>query len=128
MSLNPLKVVPTLISIIRFSSYYGYSLCYGKYIFESMFIGCWHHQTRHVALTESRLFSRQLSGGFLSAFSHQPKKSRFPWEKVKAPSLDLKILQVFFKNRGEILVFKQMLNFLSFFVLLYVAGHFMEIG
>ena len=38
-----------------------------------------------VALTESRLFSRQLSAGFLSAFSHQPKKSRFPWEKVKAP-------------------------------------------
>ena len=28
--------------------------------------------------------------------------------------LDLKILQVFFKNRGEILVFEKMLNFLSF--------------
>ena len=39
----------------------------------------------HLALTESRLFSRQLSAGFLSAFSHQLKKSRFPWEKVKAP-------------------------------------------
>ena len=30
-----------------------------------------------VALTESRPFSRQLSGAFLSAFSHQPKKSWF---------------------------------------------------
>ena len=79
-----------------------------------------------LALTESRLFSRQLSDGFLSAFSHQPKKSRFPWEKVKAPSLDLKILQVFFKNRGEILVFEKMLNFLSFLVLLYVSGHFKQ--
>ena len=38
MSLNPLKVVPTLISIIRFSSYYGYSLCYGKYSFESRYV------------------------------------------------------------------------------------------
>ena len=37
--------------------------------------------------------------------------------------LDLKILQVFFKNRGEILVFEKMLNFLSFLVLLYVSGH-----
>ena len=79
-----------------------------------------------LALTENRLFSRQLSGGFLSAFSHQPKKSRFPWEKVKAPSLDLKILQVFFKNRGEILVFQKMLNFLSFLVLLYVSGRFKQ--
>ena len=35
MSLYPLKMAPTLISIIRFSSYYGYSLCYGKYSFES---------------------------------------------------------------------------------------------
>ena len=31
--------------------------------------------------------------------------------------LYLKILQVFFKNRGEILVFEKMLNFLSFLVL-----------
>ena len=30
-----------------------------------------------LALTESWLFSRQLSDGFLSAFSHQPKISRF---------------------------------------------------
>ena len=37
--------------------------------------------------------------------------------------MDLKILQVFFKNRGEILVFEKMLNFLSFLVLLYVSGH-----
>ena len=36
-----------------------------------------------VALTESRLFSRQLSDGFLSAFSHQPKISRFPWKKLE---------------------------------------------
>ena len=36
-----------------------------------------------LALTESRLFSRQLSDGFLSAFSHQPKISRFPWKKVE---------------------------------------------
>ena len=28
-----------------------------------------------IALTENRLFSRQLSDSFLSAFSHQPKKS-----------------------------------------------------
>ena len=83
-------------------------------------------QCTGLALTESRLFSRQLSGGFLSAFSHNPKKSRFPWEKVKAPSLDLKILQVFFKNRGELLVFQKMLNFLSFLVLLYVSGHFKQ--
>ena len=40
--------------------------------------------------------------------------------------LDLKILQVFFKNRGEILVFEKMLNFLSFLVLLYVSGHFKQ--
>ena len=37
--------------------------------------------------------------------------------------LDLNFLQVFFKNRGEILVFEKMLNFLSFLVLLYVSGH-----
>ena len=43
-----------------------------------------------IALTENRLFSRQLSDGFLSAFSHQPKKSWFPWKKVKAPSLGLR--------------------------------------
>ena len=30
-----------------------------------------------LALTENRLFSRQLSDSFLSAFSHQPKKSWF---------------------------------------------------
>ena len=36
MSLYPLEMVPTLMSIIRFSSYYDYSLCYGKYIFESI--------------------------------------------------------------------------------------------
>ena len=35
-------------------------------------------------------------------FQPSAEKSRFPWEKVKAPSLDLKILQVFFKNRGEL--------------------------
>ena len=40
--------------------------------------------------------------------------------------LDLKILQVFFKNRGEILVFEKMLNFLSFLVLLYVSGRFKQ--
>ena len=40
--------------------------------------------------------------------------------------MDLKILQVFFKNRGEILVFEKMLNFLSFMVLLYVSGHFKQ--
>ena len=36
-----------------------------------------------LALTESRLFSRRLSDGFLSAFSHQPKISRFPWKKLE---------------------------------------------
>ena len=40
--------------------------------------------------------------------------------------LDLKILQVFFKNRGEILVFDKMLNVLIFLVLLYVSGHFKQ--
>ena len=40
--------------------------------------------------------------------------------------MDLKILQVFFKNRGEILVFEKMLNFLSFLVLLYVSGRFKQ--
>ena len=34
----------------------------------------------HLALTESRLFSRQLLDGFLSAFNHQPKISWFPLE------------------------------------------------
>ena len=42
----------------------------------------WRHIYLLVALTESRLFSRQLSDGFLSAFSRQPKISRFPWKKV----------------------------------------------
>ena len=42
--------------------------------------------------------------------------------------LDLKILQVFFKDRGEILVFEKMLNFLSFLVLLYVSGRFKQNG
>ena len=47
----------------------------------------WHHRQLDMvridtmemilALTESRLFSRQLSDSFLSAFSHQPKKSWF---------------------------------------------------
>ena len=51
-----------------------------------------------------------------------------PWDLEKLQHtrvniLDLKILQVFFKNRGEILVFEKMLNFLSFLVLLYVSGH-----
>ena len=51
-----------------------------------------------------------------------------PWDLKKLQYtrvniLDLKILQVFFKNRGEILVFEKMLNFLSFLVLLYVSGH-----
>ena len=51
-----------------------------------------------------------------------------PWDLKKLQHtrvniLDLKILQVFFKNRGEILVFEKLLNFLSFLVLLYVSGH-----
>ena len=51
-----------------------------------------------------------------------------PWDLEKLQYtrvniLDLKILQVFFKNRGEILVFEKLLNFLSFLVLLYVSGH-----
>ena len=46
-----------------------------------------------------------------------------PSAEKKPISMDLKILQVFFKNRGEILVFEKMLNFLSFLVLLYVSGH-----
>ena len=33
-------MAPTLISIIRFSSYYDYSLCYGKYSFESTYSTC----------------------------------------------------------------------------------------
>ena len=54
-----------------------------------------------------------------------------PWDLEKLQHtrvniLDLKILQVFFKNRGEILVFEKMLNFLSFLVLLYVSGHFKQ--
>ena len=57
-----------------------------------------------IALTENRLFSRQLSDGFLSAFSHQPKKKPI---HTRVNILDLKILQVFFKNRGEILVFEK---------------------
>ena len=47
----------------------------------------------------------------------QPSAENQPVSMEKA--LDLKILQVFFKNRGEILVFKKMLNFLSFLVLLH---------
>ena len=43
MSLYPLKMAPTLISIIRFSSYYDYSLCYGKYSFESTYMHLWLH-------------------------------------------------------------------------------------
>ena len=39
-----------------------------------------------LALTVSRLFSRRLSDGFLSAFSHQPNISRFPWIKVRLRS------------------------------------------
>ena len=38
--------------------------------------------------------------------------------KVNWWFLDLKTLQVFFKNRGEILIWKKMLYFLSFLVLL----------
>ena len=89
-----------------------------------------------LALTENRLFSRQLSDGFLSAFSHQPKKSWFPWkpppwdlgklQHTRVNILDFKILQVFFKNRGELLVFQKMLNFLSFLGLLYVSGDFKQ--
>ena len=59
-----------------------------------------------LALTESRIFSRQLSDGFLSAFSYQPKISWFP---------NLKFLQVFFQSRGEILVFLKNVEFLEFF-------------
>ena len=33
---------------------------------------------------------------------------------------------MFFKNRGEILILKKMLNFLSFLVLLYISGHFKQ--
>ena len=40
-----------------------------------------------LALTENRPFSRQLLDGFLSAFSHQPKISRFPWKKLKVYKL-----------------------------------------
>ena len=54
-----------------------------------------------------------------------------PWDLEKLQYtrvniLDLKFLQVFFKNRGDILVFEKMLNFLSFLVLLYVSGHFKQ--
>ena len=38
----------------------------------------------------------------------------------------MKILQVFFKNRVEILILKKILNFLSFLVLLYISGHFKQ--
>ena len=87
-----------------------------------------------VALTESRLFSRQLSDSFLSAFSHQPKKSRFTWKKVKAPFLGLikitfwtwKFYKCFSKIGGKFWFLKKMLNFLSFLVLLYVSGHFQQ--
>ena len=60
---------------------------------------------------------------------YSPFPETFPWEKLqhtRVNILDLKILQVFFKNRGEILVFEKMLNFLSFLVLLYVSGHFKQ--
>ena len=40
-------------------------------------------RANNALFTESRLFSRRLSDGFLSAFSHQPKISRFPWKKGK---------------------------------------------
>ena len=36
-----------------------------------------------LALTESRLFSRRLSDGFLSAFSHQPKTADFHGKREK---------------------------------------------
>ena len=42
------------------------------------------------------------------------------------PRLGPENLQVFFKNRGEILVLKKMLNILSSLVLLYVSGHFKQ--
>ena len=79
--------------------------------------------TLYLALTENRLFSRQLSDGFLSAFSHQPKKSWFPWT---FQHFGLKIFTSVFQKWGEILVFEKMLNFLSFLVLLYVSGHFKQ--
>ena len=38
----------------------------------------------------------------------------------------LKILQVFFKNRGNFSLEKKFLNFLSFLVFLYISGNFKE--
>ena len=94
----------------------------------------WRHIYLLVALTESRLFSRQLSDGFLSAFSRQPKISRFPWKKVKAPFLGLikitfwtwKFYKCFSKIGGKFWFLKKMLNYLSFLVLLYVSGRFKQ--
>ena len=61
---------------------------------------------------------------YLLAHLHASNNSKkFKYGKNRLNILDLKILQVFFTNRGEILVFEKMLNFLSFLVLLYVSGH-----
>ena len=64
---------------------------------------------------------------YLLAHLHASNNSKkFKYGKNRLNILDLKILQVFFTNRGEILVFEKMLNFLSFLVLLYVSGHFKQ--
>ena len=76
----------------------------------------------YVALTENRLFSRQLSDSFLSAFSHQPKKS---WFIPEWTFWTWKFYKCFLKIGGNFSFWK-MLNFLSFFVLLYVSGHFKQ--
>ena len=61
---------------------------------------------------------------YLLAHLHASNNSKkFKYGKNRLNILDLKILQVFFTNRGEIFVFEKMLNFLSFLVLLYVSGH-----
>ena len=64
---------------------------------------------------------------YLLAHLHASNNSKkFKYGKNRLNILDLKILQVFFTNRGEILVFEKMLNFLSFLVLLYVSGRFKQ--
>ena len=64
---------------------------------------------------------------YLLAHLHASNNSKkFKYGKNRLNILDLKILQVFFTNRGEILVFEKMLNFLSFLVSLYVSEHFKQ--
>ena len=99
------------------------------------------------SVPSAKLPKQRLQKAGFSAASFQPafyrlsaisrKKADFHGKRLKPPGtyknysipetiLDLKILQVFFKNREEILVFEKLLNFLSFLVLLYVSGHFKQ--